>query len=319
MLSVRAEGNEFGFVRELPTHLGPGDLVVLNRTRVRRARIFAQRPKNERGEGGGRVELLFLHPLGGERWAALGRAAGPLRPGDRLDFEGRGLEILGRNEEGNLEVRVPEDWEDVLDRVGQMPIPPYFRREADEADVERYQTVFATELGSAAAPTAGLHLTEAALTEVRRRGARVETVLLHVGIGTFRPVSVDDLDEHPMHEERYSVSPELARAVAETKARGGRVVAVGTTVVRALESAAVDVGRLHEGEGVTRLLIQPGHEFRVVDALLTNFHQPKSTLLALVAAFVGRDRVLDAYREAVGAGFRFLSYGDAMWIPRRLS
>ncbi len=319
MLTVRSDGNESGFVRDLGRHLHPGDLVVLNRTKVRRARVFAHRPTNERGEGGGRVELLFLHPLSDDTWAALGRAAGPLRPGDRLVFEGSGLEILGRDDEGTLRVRVEGDWERVLDAAGQMPIPPYFRREADADDVERYQTVFASELGSAAAPTAGLHLTESAIEEMRARGVRIESVLLHVGIGTFRPVAAEDLDEHPMHEESFEVTAELAAAIVETKRRGGRVVAVGTTVVRALEASALADGAPQIGGGTTRLLIQPGFEFRVVDALLTNFHQPKSTLLALVSAFAGRERVLRAYREALAEGFRFLSYGDAMWIPGRLS
>jgi S-adenosylmethionine:tRNA ribosyltransferase-isomerase len=257
--------------------------------------------------------------LGEQRWAALGRASGPLRVDDRLEADGVALRISAKDEEGGLSVEVFGELEAALERSGQMPIPPYFRREADDDDVERYQTVFAKELGSSAAPTAGLHLTEASLAELRRRAVDIGTLVLHVGIGTFRPVSVDDLNEHPMHEESYEISEELVEAVSATKARGGRVVAVGTTVVRALESSARDGGKLRAGAARTRLLIQPGFQFQVVDALLTNFHQPKSTLLALVSAFAGRERVLSAYRDAVAGGYRFLSYGDAMWLPRRYS
>jgi S-adenosylmethionine:tRNA ribosyltransferase-isomerase len=188
-------------------------------------------------------------------------------------------------------------------------------------DTERYQTVFAKHAGSVAAPTAGLHATETTLARLRARGVATAFATLHVGVGTFRPVSTDDLDDHVMHEERFSVSPELERAVGEARSRGGAVVAVGTTVVRSLESARdpADPLRVRATTGSTRLLIQPGYRFGPVDALLTNFHMPKSTLLALVAAFMGRERMLAAYRAALGMGYRFLSYGDAMWVPERLS
>lgn len=198
-----------------------------------------------------------------------------------------------------------------------MPIPPYLKREADAQDSERYQTVYASRLGSAAAPTAGLHFSKQLLADIEGRGVRVARVLLHVAMGTFRPVRADDLDEHPMHSEFFEVSPELAAQIAETRQRGGRVIAVGTTAVRALEAAA---DRRRRGQviaqaGSTQLLIQPGYQFRVVDALWTNFHQPRSTLLALVAAFAGYERMKNAYQQAISEEYRFLSYGDAMWIP----
>jgi S-adenosylmethionine:tRNA ribosyltransferase-isomerase len=200
-----------------------------------------------------------------------------------------------------------------------VPLPPYLKREDEPADAERYQTVFAERMGSAAAPTAGLHLTEAALGRIAERGIALATLTLDVGIGTFRPVAVDDIDRHPMHAESFAVSEALVEAVALARAQGRPVVAVGTTVVRALESAADPErpGAICATSGETRLLVQPGYAFRVVDALLTNFHQPKSTLLALVAAFAGREAVLRAYEIALESGYRFLSYGDAMWLPRR--
>jgi S-adenosylmethionine:tRNA ribosyltransferase-isomerase len=216
-------------------------------------------------------------------------------------------------------VEAEGELEALLEAYGHVPIPPYLERDDDVNDRDRYQTVYAERTSSVAAPTAGLHLTEAALRRLAERGARVARLELAVGLGTFRPVSAEDLDQHPMHVERYEVPPSVARAVGEARERGAAVVAVGTTVVRALESAALAdaPGRVSAGEAETSLLIQPGYRFRVVDALLTNFHQPKSTLLALVSAFAGYDATLAAYRGAVAKGYRFLSYGDAMWIPKR--
>ena len=307
-------------VRDFAELVPEGALVVLNASRVRRARVFGQRKP-----GGGRVEFLFLEPNGRaqdgrERWSAIGRASKPLRAGVAVDL-GSGVEVeVLTNETGSLTllVRAPEPLETLLDRIGHVPLPPYLGRGDEPEDVERYQTVYADRIGSVAAPTAGLHLTPAMLERLSARGVDVQRLELAVGIGTFRPVSADDLDAHPMHEERFSVSPELVDAVARTKARGLPVVAVGTTVVRALESAAAS-GELVPGDDSTRLLIQPGYRFRVVDSLLTNFHQPKSTLLALVAAFAGYDAVMSAYAEAIDLEYRFLSYGDAMFIPRRAS
>jgi S-adenosylmethionine:tRNA ribosyltransferase-isomerase len=211
--------------------------------------------------------------------------------------------------------------EQALDDHGHVPLPPYIHRSDDEADRERYQTVYGRVPGAIAAPTAGLHMTHAMLSELEARGVRIGYVTLHVGLGTFQPVAADDLDLHPMHAEWMSVSESLAREVGAARERGSPVVAVGTTVVRALETAADPERRgfVVPREGETNLLIQPGHAFRVVDSLLTNFHLPRSTLLALVAAFAGRERVLHAYREALDRGYRFYSYGDAMWIPAPLA
>ncbi|MCA9644211.1 MAG: tRNA preQ1(34) S-adenosylmethionine ribosyltransferase-isomerase QueA [Polyangiaceae bacterium] len=296
-----------------------GALVVLNDTRVRRARLLG-----ERVPGGGKVEVFLLYPLDAERkrWSALGRANKPLRPGTELLIGDARALVHERLDDGTLVVELcvaasaleVEDW---LERQGHVPLPPYVRRPDDASDGERYQTVFARELGSVAAPTAGLHLSKAALTRLEERGVDVQTLTLHVGIGTFRPVSAADLDEHPMHSEHIEVGDALCTRVNQARADKRPVIAVGTTVVRALESAAQS-GEMRAFKGETRLLIQPGYGFQVVDGLLTNFHMPKSTLLALVSALVGREKLLAAYREALARGYRFLSYGDAMWIPRRL-
>jgi len=325
MCIVREDGVHHDWVRNLPEQIEPGDLVVLNDTRVRRARLICSRPPRvgRGGEtaGGAQVELLFLHPLGEGRWAALGRANRPLRPGDQLLAEGLVVRIVERDAEGTLCIDTEGDVEAALERSGHMPVPPYLQRPGDAEDVTRYQTVFARNLGSAAAPTAGLHLTDEALARMKARGAEIARITLHIGIGTFRPVSVDDLDAHAMHEEWIEVDADLAAAITRTRERGGRVVAIGTTVVRALESAASPALRGHVTPTTrsTGILIQPGYEFRVVDALLTNFHMPKSTLMALVSAFAGRPRILAAYATAVAENYRFLSYGDAMWLPTRLA
>jgi S-adenosylmethionine:tRNA ribosyltransferase-isomerase len=297
-----------------------GALVVLNDTRVRRARLSARKLT------GGVVELLFLSerllPSGLREWTALGQANRPLRPGTQLELGEARITVIGRGSgpELRLEVRGVLDSEAFIECHGQLPLPPYIRREPRPDDAERYQTVFARQLGSAAAPTAGLHLTPDILSELERRGVSVASVTLHVGAGTFLPVRAQDLDDHPMHAESYQVSPATVSAVAQARRRGAPVVAVGTTVVRALESAAdaQRPGQLRAGCAETRLLIQPGFEFRVVDALLTNFHAPRSTLLALVSAFIGLERCAAAYRSALAAGYRFLSYGDAMWLPAPL-
>ncbi len=300
-----------------------GALVVVNDTRVRRARIFGTKQGS-----GGRVELLFIRRIavdaGGERWQAIGRSSKPLRVGAVIDWHEVRIEILERSEDATFSVSVATggiDFEQLLDQRGHLPLPPYMRRSDQPGDLERYQTVYARRTASAAAPTAGLHLTSELFERLASRGIEIARLELEIGLGTFRPVLVDDLDDHPMHAETIDVGPELVTAVAAARERKAQVVAVGTTVVRALESAAdaEHPGRVRVSRGETRLLIQPGYRFSVVDALLTNFHVPKSTLLALVSAFAGYDAVMSAYRHAVGAGYRFLSYGDAMWIPRRSS
>jgi S-adenosylmethionine:tRNA ribosyltransferase-isomerase len=228
-------------------------------------------------------------------------------------------EVLEQLADGVLSVvlAADDDLNVVLERVGQVPIPPYLARDPEPSDTVRYQTVFAMSDGSVAAPTASLHIAPRTLARLEERGVRTARLTLHVGLGTFRAVTADDLDGHEMHCEWLRVDQSLCAAVREARMRGAPIVAVGTTVVRALETAAMESGSLEPYEGDTRIFIRPGHEFRVVDALLTNFHVPRSTLLALVAAFVGLERVLEAYREAVRSRYRFLSYGDAMWIPQR--
>ncbi|HMI88987.1 MAG TPA: tRNA preQ1(34) S-adenosylmethionine ribosyltransferase-isomerase QueA [Polyangiaceae bacterium] len=313
-------------VRDWPSLVPRDALVVLNDTKVVKARLLGTK-----APGGGKAELLLVEPLsadrgeeGTQRWRAIGKGLGRLQ-GQPLVFGDGALTATVEGPsavEGLFEVTLVAQAgsiEGALGAHGHVPVPPYIRRADDAEDVERYQTVFARVAGAIAAPTAGLHLTEPLLAELRERGIRTSFLTLHVGLGTFQPVAVDDLDDHPMHAEWMEVSDALVREVAAARARGAPVVAVGTTVVRALETAA-DRGRaghIVRTEGKTNILLQPGHAFRVIDALLTNFHLPRSTLLALVAAFVGQDRTLAAYREAVRSGYRFFSYGDAMWIPRR--
>ncbi len=310
-------------IRDWPELLPEGALLVLNDTRVRRARVYGTRR-----ESGGKVELLFLarHPeretrSGGEVWSALGRAGKPLRAGLMIDAGRLACHVLERDEDGTLllSIEAPLAVEQVLAEEGRVPIPPYLRREDDADDGLRYQTIYAERLGSVAAPTAGLHLTSALLERIRARGVAIGRLALDVGLGTFRPVTTEELVDHVMHEERFDVDARLATLVAEARARGGRVVAVGTTVVRALESAADPArpGHVLARSATTRLLIQPGYSFQVVDGLLTNFHQPRSTLLALVAAFAGLDAMRAAYAAAVTERYRFLSFGDAMWLPGR--
>jgi len=311
-------------VVDWPNLLAPRSLVVLNDTRVFKARLLGNRHPT-----GGRVELLLLEELDPQsndahrrHWRAIGRSNRPLLPGAVLDFQALTGTVLEREANGDLRIVLEsaEPMDSALDAAGHVPIPPYLGRDDDNSDVERYQTVFARHSGSVAAPTAGLHLSESVLAAVQARGIEVAYTTLHVGIGTFRPVVAADLDEHPMHSERFEVNDELVRAIAAARARNAPVIAVGTTVVRALESAAnpEQLGHVHAQSGATRLLIQPGYAFRVVDGLLTNFHMPKSTLLALVGAFVGLERLRQAYEAALARNYRFLSYGDAMWIPQRI-
>ncbi|WP_430433139.1 tRNA preQ1(34) S-adenosylmethionine ribosyltransferase-isomerase QueA [Methyloversatilis sp.] len=303
-------------IRDLPQWLDPGDLLVFNDTRVMHARLYGQK------DSGGQVEVL-IERLTGEREAlAQVRASKTPRPGSRLRMENAfDLEVLGRDGEFFV-LRCPADAPllDLLERHGRLPLPPYIDRAAAEADEERYQTVFARETGSVAAPTAGLHFDEALLAAVAARGVRIARVTLHVGAGTFQPVRVENLAEHRMHSERFRLSADTAQAIADTRAAGGRVIAVGTTSLRCLESAAAACGDgpLTACSGDTRLFITPGYDFRVIDGLLTNFHLPKSTLLMLVSALAGRRRIFAAYAHAVTQRYRFFSYGDAMFIPARM-
>ncbi|HEX3127918.1 MAG TPA: tRNA preQ1(34) S-adenosylmethionine ribosyltransferase-isomerase QueA [Thermoanaerobaculia bacterium] len=310
LLVLDAEGpDRHRSVRDLPRLLRAGDLLVLNDTRVIPARLFGQRE----GGGGGRMEILLIEktPENTEReWEALVRPGRRARPGTVLRFEELSAEVIGKRED-RYRLRFSEPVEPHLERLGHVPLPPYIRRPDREADRERYQTVYARNPGAVAAPTAGLHFTQEILDEVAAAGIGVARVTLHVGVGTFKPVSAERVEDHRMDRERYEVSDETAEAIRRTRESGGRIVAVGTTVVRTLESAA-----LLGNSGSTELFITPGFRFQMVDVLLTNFHLPRSTLLMLVSAFAGRERVLAAYEEAVREGYRFYSYGDAMLTSR---
>ncbi|HVI24513.1 MAG TPA: tRNA preQ1(34) S-adenosylmethionine ribosyltransferase-isomerase QueA [Myxococcales bacterium] len=297
-------------VRDLPGLLRPGDLLVVNDAKVIPARLRGRK------EGtGGKVELLLVEPVGGTEWLALGNASKPLRPGAFVEAHGARIEILAERE-GELRIRLPLQGDDLfryLDEAGETPLPPYIDRPPDPADRERYQTIFARERGAVAAPTAGLHFTEALVAALRQKGIALAPITLYVGPGTFLPVRTSRVEDHRMHRERYAVPRETAEAWSRTRAQGGRVVAVGTTALRTLEAAS-DGESLREGPGATDLFVTPGYRFKGVDALFTNFHLPRSTLLMLVAAFAGLDRILAAYREAVSRRYRFFSYGDAMLI-----
>src|SRR5512138_3800086 len=326
LLVLRPDGpvEHRGFA-DLDALLAPGDLLVFNDTKVIPARLVGRK------ESGGKVELLLCEPLGptspplrgaggglGRRWRAMGQASKPIRAGAALAFDGLSARVVEAEGEGFYVVeldREGEALEAALARAGRVPLPPYIRRPPAALDRERYQTIWARAPGSAAAPTAGLHFTEPLLARLEARGVRRTAVTLHVGPGTFLPVRGESLDDHRMHAERYEVPPSASDEIAACRSRGGRIVAVGTTTVRTLESA-YDGERVVPGPGRTALFIRPGHAFRTIDALVTNFHLPRSTLLMLVCAFGGRERVLTAYRDAVSRGYRFFSYGDAMALLR---
>jgi len=290
----------------------PSDLLILNDTRVIPARLHGEK------SSGGKIEIFLVRRLEaeGEQWLALLRSSKTARPGTVINLpEQVAATVLGPGENDCWVVSFSgvDDFVSWLDRNGAVPLPPYIRRAPHEADRDRYQTVFAKERGAVAAPTAGLHFTGQLLERIRAKGVAIATITLHVGLGTFMPVRVEDLSEHKMHKERYCIPEATVAAIASCRERGGRVVAVGTTVARTLEYAAAgDIPRA--GSGEADIFIYPGYQFKVVDALLTNFHLPKSTLLMLVAAFAGRERILDAYQWAIERDFRFYSYGDAMFI-----
>lgn len=302
-------------VRDLPELLRAGDLLVLNDTRVLPTRFFGRR-------GSVPVEVTLVEPEGEAAWWALARPGRRLRPGDTVELApGLAAEVVGKDAEGRVRLVFPLASEALLAAIrrhGAMPLPPYIRRPrgGDAQDAERYQTVFARRDGAVAAPTASLHLTEELLDRLEAKGVARTFLTLHVGAGTFAPVKVADTAEHRMHAERFEVPAAAAAAVEAARARGGRVVAVGTTVLRALETAAGEDGRVRTCGGTTRLFVTPGYRFRAVDLLLTNFHLPRSTLFMLVAAFAGLERVRAAYAHAVRERFRFFSYGDACLIAR---
>ncbi|MGH7669873.1 MAG: tRNA preQ1(34) S-adenosylmethionine ribosyltransferase-isomerase QueA, partial [Gemmatimonadaceae bacterium] len=294
---------------DLATLMPAGDALVLNRSRVLRARLLGTRPS------GAPAEVLLLKPVDGDRWEAMVSPGGKLKAGRVVHVApGFDVEIVSITERRTRVVRlITEDSaQDAIERAGHVPLPPYIERPDEPADRERYQTVYAREPGSVAAPTAGLHFTQRLLDELAARGVQRADVLLHVGAGTFRPLDVDDPAAHVMHEEWYSVSDPAAQTVNAVRAAGGHVWAVGTTAVRTLESAARADGTLAAGQGETRIFIRPPYAFRAVDRLITNFHLPRSTLIRLVAAFAGYDLTMRAYREAIAEHYRFYSYGDAM-------
>lgn len=295
--------------RELPSLLCAGDLLVFNDTRVMPARLFGRK------ESGGRIELLVERVISEQSALAHIRASKSPKPGSRLLLgEGRHPVYVEQRQGELFMLRLPQgDFYELMAHEGHMPLPPYIQRSDQPLDQERYQTVYAKRPGAVAAPTAGLHFDRAMLERLASHGIAQVKLTLHVGAGTFQPVRSENLAQHVMHSEWLEIDEAVCRKVRETRAAGGRVIAVGTTSVRALEAASAD-GELRPYQGETRLFIQPGYRFRSVDAMITNFHLPRSTLLMLVAAFAGRERVLDAYRHAVARGYRFFSYGDAMFL-----
>lgn len=313
LMTLDRETGEIGHhhFRDILKFFKPGDCLILNNTRVMPARIYGIKE-----ETGARVEFLLLTQRSYDVWETIAGPGKKAKPGTRFTF-GDGLmkaEVQDVLENGNRIVKF--EWEgnffNVLDEIGQMPLPHYITEELE--DKERYQTVYSKEIGSAAAPTAGLHFTDELLEEVKNLGVKIGYITLHVGLGTFRPVKADEIEEHHMHSEHYWLSKETADIINETKKNGGRVIAVGTTCCRTLESVARDAGEIKEYSDWTDIFIYPGYKFRCIDALITNFHLPESTLIMLVSAFCGYEHTMNAYREAVKERYRFFSFGDAMLI-----
>ncbi len=298
-------------IADLPRLLRPGDLLVVNDTRVLLARVYG-----ERAGTGGRIELLLAEQTSEREWLCLARPGRRARPETTIELgDGLTATVLGRADGGLFRLRFSDHVEPHLEAIGHVPLPPYIKRPDEPGDRTNYQTVYAREPGSIAAPTAGLHFTEEILGRLEELGVRTASVTLRVGIGTFKPVTAELVHEHVMDRESYEIPAATVSAIEATRAASGRVVAVGTTVVRTLEAAALEAGATPAaGAGSTDLFIRPGFEFRVVDLLLTNFHLPRSSLLILVSAFAGRKLILDAYREAIAEGYRFYSYGDAMLL-----
>ena len=300
------------YFHDLPGHLCAGDCLVLNNTKVIPARLYGTKK-----DTGASIEVLLLKRKDAGTWETLVKPGKKCRPGAQLVFGEEGLlqaEVLDVLEDGNRLIRFTYEgiFEEVLDRLGEMPLPPYITHKLK--DRNRYQTVYAKYDGSAAAPTAGLHFTGPLLQEIQNMGVKIAPVTLHVGLGTFRPVKVDDVETHHMHSEYYEITEETAETVNRTKKDGGRVICVGTTSCRTLETAAGEDGVLHAGSGWTDIFIYPGYRFKIMDGLITNFHLPESTLLMLVSAFAGKEHIMKAYEEAIHERYRFFSFGDAMLI-----
>jgi S-adenosylmethionine:tRNA ribosyltransferase-isomerase len=296
---------------DIVSYLSPADTLVVNQTKVIKARL-----RGVRTDTSSQVELLLIRPIDGGCWLAMGRPARRLKPGTQVSITGGGrVDVMEKLENGRLVVRlIEEDGASLLERSGETPLPPYIKRRPTPADEDRYQTVFARSEGAIAAPTAGLHFTKALLHRIRTTGVAVTPLTLHVGPGTFETIRCTDPRDHTLEAEYYELEPADADLIVERRERSGRTVAVGTTSVRALETCADNNGNVRAGSGWTEKFIYPPYEFAAVDAMVTNFHLPRSTLLMLVSAFAGRDLILDSYRTAVEAGYRFYSYGDAMLI-----
>lgn len=302
---------EHHIFKEVIDYLNPGDCLVVNNTKVIPARLFGSKEGTE-----AKIEILLLKRKENDVWETLVKPGKKAKPGTRISF-GDGLltgEVIDVVEEGNRLIKFTYDgiFEEILDQLGQMPLPPYITHQLK--DKNRYQTVYAKHDGSAAAPTAGLHFTPELLEAIKAKGVNIAHVTLHVGLGTFRPVKVEDVTNHHMHSEFYIVEEDQAKLINETKQRGGKIVSVGTTSCRTLESATDDQGVLHAGSGWTDIFIYPGYQFKMIDRLITNFHLPESTLLMLVSALAGKDNIMAAYEEAVKERYRFFSFGDAMLI-----
>lgn len=315
VVNRQTKTNDHCHFYDILEYLEAGDCLVLNDSRVLPARIFG-----EKRDTGAHVEFLLIKRIKGDTWETMVRPGRRLKPGDVVEFkEDFSAEILDYGPDGTRIVQFVYQgvFMERLEEIGTMPLPPYIERPAEDADKETYQTVYSCHDGSVAAPTAGLHFTKELLAKAEEKGVKLAYVTLHVGIGTFRPVKMEDVEDHSMHFEEYSVSKEAAEIINETKKQGGRVIAVGTTSVRTVESAAVrgdDQWVVKPGQESTDIFIYPGYEFRIIDNLITNFHLPKSTLLMLISALYDRERILEAYQEAIAQKYRFFSYGDAMLI-----
>lgn len=297
--------------KDVIEYLNPGDCLVINNTKVIPARLYGHKEDTQ-----AQIEILLLKNKGNDVWETLVKPGKKAKPGSRISF-GDGLlvgEVLDVVEEGNRLIRFEYEgiFEEILDQLGQMPLPPYITEQLK--DKNRYQTVYAKHDGSAAAPTAGLHFTPELLAQIEAKGVKIAHVTLHVGLGTFRPVKVEDVTAHHMHSEFYMIEEDQAQLINETKKNGGKIISVGTTSCRTLESATDENGILHAGSGWTDIFIYPGYQFKMIDRLITNFHLPESTLLMLVSALAGKDQIMAAYEEAVAMKYRFFSFGDAMMI-----
>ena len=313
ILQYKSKGISHRMFRDLPDYLNAGDVIVINRTKVIRARLFGTKEKT-----GTKVEVFLLKEIEKNLWECLVRPGSRIREGISIEFENNiKCEVVSRTSFGGRIVRfnIEENILTCLDKIGHIPLPPYIKREDNkEVDGERYQTIYAAKEGSVAAPTAGLHFTEGMLRSLSEKGIIIVSLILHVGLGTFQPVKTRKIEEHRMHFERYNVPEETARAINEASKQNRRIIIVGTTAVRALETCTKSDGIVSASSGETDLFIYPGYKFRVARNMLTNFHLPRSTLLMMVSALAGREFILDAYQEAIREGYRFYSYGDCMLI-----